>query len=96
MRSHLQRHAAVVTENFKEAVTRRVFESDEVKTFWTWLSNEWKDEDSKLLFRMVVELFVTVRGFSYASAWIEQRHKISTAQTESRPTKDCKINSASF
>ena len=80
VRSHLQLHAAVVTENFKEAVTRRVFESDEVKTFWTWLSNEWEDEDSKLLFRMIVELFVTVRGFSYASAWIEQ-HKINTAKT---------------
>ena len=80
VRSHLQRHAAVVTENFKEVVTRRVFESDEVKTIWTWLSNEWEDEDSKLLFRMIVELFVTVRGFSYASAWIEQ-HKINTAKT---------------
>ena len=44
------------------------------------LSSTWDEESSKILFQMVVDLWPTVRGYSYSSAWVE---KYKVAQKKS-------------
>ena len=47
-------------------------ECDEVKYHWNMLSVSWELEEGKALFPMITELWVTMCGFAYASAWVEQ------------------------
>ena len=36
------------------------------------LSSDWSDGNAEVLLYMIIDLWVTVHGFSYASAWIEK------------------------
>ena len=78
LRRHLHTHQ--MPPNFKEVVSKEIHESEEVTHHWSLLADNWEEDDSQLLFEMVVDLFVTMRGFSYASAWIEE-YKAATANT---------------
>ena len=50
-----------------------VIEGDEdVKLRWAEVSDEWEPEESQILFAKIVNLWVTMRGFSYASEWMEK------------------------
>ena len=53
-------------------MTSAIMDSKEVKLHWTTLAAEWESCEAKLLLEMVVDLWVTMRGFSYASAWLEK------------------------
>lgn len=54
--------------------------NNDVKRHWITLSAEWEPEDSEILFTMILDLWVKMRGFSYASQWME-RHKQQTKKT---------------
>ena len=43
-----------------------------MKCHWDALSENWEVEEAKALFPMITELWVTMRGFAYVNAWIEQ------------------------
>ena len=47
---------------------------------WSLIAATWDDEVAAKLMTMIVELWVTVKGFSLASAWIE-RYKGATKKT---------------
>ena len=47
-------------------------QSEDVLFHWSLIAATWDDEVAAKLMTMIVELWVTVRGFSLASAWIEQ------------------------
>ena len=78
LRRHLHTHQ--MPPNFKEVVSKEPHESEAVTHHWSHLADNWEEDDSQLLFEMVVDLFVTMRGFSCASAWIEE-YKATTATT---------------
>lgn len=46
-------------------------ECDEVKYHWNTLSVNWEAEEGKVLLPMIIQLWVTMRGFAYVSAWVE-------------------------
>ena len=54
-----------------DAVMKEIAESDQVAFFWSLLNEEWQEESSVALLHMVVSQFLKIRGFSYASSWIE-------------------------
>ena len=62
---------------------------DDVQFIWLLVTAEFEIEDhdiNEALLQNVVELFVTVRGFSLASAWLEkfkQKTKKPTKKTKS-------------
>ena len=66
--------------NIKKDLIDAINSSREVQLHWSTLSFEWGPDEARVLFEMIVELWVTMRGFSYVSAWIE-RHKDSTKKT---------------
>ncbi|KAL5471163.1 hypothetical protein EMCRGX_G029250 [Ephydatia muelleri] len=55
-------------------------QSEDVLFHWSLIAATWDDEVAAKLMTMIVELWVTVRGFSLASAWIEQ-YKGATKKT---------------
>ena len=59
-------------ENFKETVKAGILENEDVQFHWSILSAEWNIEEEKALLPMILDLWVTIRGFSYASAWNEK------------------------
>lgn len=53
---------------------------DAVQTKWSDLSEEWEEEEATVLLKMIIELWVTVRGHSTAGAMMET-HKIENKQS---------------
>ena len=41
-------------------------------SFWSVVSGEWEEEVGSVLLEMIVNEWVSIRGFSFASAWIEK------------------------
>ena len=55
-------------ENF--ATTIR--DNEDVQFLWTMLSAKWEKGSVTSLLQMVVTQWVKIRGFAYASAWLEK------------------------
>ena len=77
IRSHLQGCKPV---NFITDIAPAVKSNEDVLFFWSMLSCSWDEESSKTLFQMVVDLWLTVCGYSHSSAWVE---KYKVAQKKS-------------
>ena len=60
-----------MTEEFKVTVVSAMTESEDVLFHWCMLSAETEEEDAKIVFDMLVDLWIPVRGFSFASLWVE-------------------------
>ena len=48
-------------------------DNEKVKFYWTIVGVDFEEDNEAVyseLLRRIVELFVTIRGFSYASAWL--------------------------
>ena len=63
--------------NFKTYIDKQVLENEDVAFYWSILSAEWEESDSQALLELVVNLFLTIRGFSYASLWMKKYKKES-------------------
>ncbi len=66
--------------NFKKEVTKVVLENEDVTFYWSMLSADWEEEDSQALLELVVDMFITVGGFSYTSAWMDGEIQSSQCQ----------------
>ena len=42
--------------------------------YWSLLSAGWETEEEQALLSLVTDMWVTIRGFAFVSAWVE-RHK---------------------
>ena len=51
-----------------------IIANDDVNMYWSILSGNWQEEEAALLIKMLVDHWITIRGFSFASAFME-RHK---------------------
>ena len=38
---------------------------------WAMLTAEVEKDDAKAVFKMIVNLWITIRGFGFASSWLE-------------------------
>lgn len=73
------------TDAWHEEVTKLIEDSKRVKIHWDEVASEWEAEDSELLFKMVTNLWVTMRGFGYVSMWMEkwkQENKSTTQKSK--------------
>ena len=68
-----------MTEGFKSTVVKAIMENEEVLFHWCMLTAESEDKDAEVVFGMLVDMWITVRGFSFASQWLEvyKREKIN-------------------
>ena len=56
---------------FKEKVTESIVKDEDVLFNWLMISGEWESNEADILFKMIVDLWVTIRGFSFTSSWVE-------------------------
>ena len=63
-----------------EHITTAITENEDVLFLWSLVSADWEDSSASELLQMVVNQWVKIRGFSYASAWVEQ-YKVAQKQT---------------
>jgi len=63
------------SSNLKSTLQDAVGISDDVLFYWSMVSANWGEEESKALFAMIVELWITIRGFGFTSTWME-RYKL--------------------
>ena len=72
VREHLHANKIpAMKDGYKSMVIKAITESEDVKFHWCLLTAECEDEDSKAVFDMIIELWITVRGFSFTSGWLE-------------------------
>ena len=69
LRFHLQASEA---DGIKEKAVKKILDSEEVNFHWSEIAINWEEEEAGVLLEMVVSHWVTVRGFSYASAFLEK------------------------
>ena len=69
VRKHLK---SSVTSTQKKQIVDSVCENDDVLFYWCMLAVESEDAVAEVLLRMLVELFVNLRGFAFTSTWMEQ------------------------
>ena len=53
-------------------VFRKLMTNEDVEHYWDTLSINWSEEDRVLLLSMIIDHWITVRGFAYTSAWMEK------------------------
>ena len=68
----------VLSQDTKQAM----LQNDNVQFFWSVVSGEWEEEVGSVLLEMIVNEWVTIRGFSFASAWIEKFKQEAKMTTE--------------
>jgi len=72
-------------EKNKERIIKELVLSEDVQFYWLIVGADFDEDDQDVhreLLRRIVELFVTIRGFSYASAWLEKYKQESKKGTQ--------------
>ena len=76
VRKHFTRtNAHKLTDTSKHSLIRAINENEDVMFQWCIMTAGAKDGDATLLLHMIVELYITLRGFSFAASFIEQYKK---------------------
>ena len=65
-----------------EDTKQTIIQNDNVQFFWSIVCKEWEGKVGDILLEMIVNEWVTIRGFSYASAWIEKFKQATKVTTE--------------
>ena len=53
----------------KDNLLQSILADEDVLFFWSILAAEWDTEEEQALLPMLAELWVTIRGFSFAKSW---------------------------
>ena len=74
-------------DTFKKVFIKKVMEDEDLQFYWALTSQDIDSpEDCEQLLSDIVSLWVTIRGFSLASTWMEeykQSHKKTTQKAAS-------------
>ena len=58
--------------DIKRAAIAAIISDEEVLFYWSMVAYNWEDDVSDILLEMIVNNWVTVRGFSFTSAFMEK------------------------
>ena len=78
MRSLLQSISTSETEGIKQKAIDCIIKKEDVNFHWSILTANWGDNESNALLHMLVNHWVTIRGFSLAGSFMvkyKQKHK---------------------
>ena len=84
VRQFLDRHTSQLIK-MKEELCKIILNDEDVLFYWAIVSAGWDIEGSNVLLAEIIEHYVTVRGFSFASGWMEkykQAHKRSIQKSK--------------
>ena len=63
--------APSISDGSKETLVEHISCDEDVLFFWSILSAEWEEEEERTLFTMIIEMWITIRGFSFAKSFLE-------------------------
>ena len=69
-------------ENFRSILASAIVHNEDVLFFWDIIRTEWEEEVSSILINRIIEKWVTIRGFSIASSWLEKYKKATKTFTQ--------------
>ena len=75
------------TQNHKDKLISRLVSSEDVQFYWYIATADFDIGDEKPhseLLKYIIDLFVTVRGFAFASSWIEKHKQFGKSQHKDR------------
>ena len=70
-RSLLQ-HNTLVTEEINDTLMTNICKNDDVLFYWANIVSNWGDNEANALLQLLVQHWVTIRGFSSASSFVEK------------------------
>ena len=76
-------------------ITHRLVNNDDVQFYWCMIAANFEVDDldtHSTLLNMIVDLFITIRGFSYSNAWMEKFKQQEKTTTQSLRRKLCTDN----
>ena len=79
LRSHIG------AENICKEAASHIKTSEDVHFLWDIISTNWEENVASLLLNQMVQLWIQIRRFSYASAWVEMykvTHKKTTQKSK--------------
>ena len=74
-----------ITTDLRERVKESVLSDEDVLFHWSMLTTDIEDDRAEILLVMLVDLFITIRGFSFTKSFMElykQRTKKSTQKSK--------------
>ena len=77
VRIHLQ---SLLNEANKKQKIIQELDNENVQFYWLIVGTDFEEDNQEVhseLLKRIVELFVTMRGFSYASAWLEKYEQVA-------------------
>jgi len=63
-----------------EEMKLKLQQSASVEFIWYIISADWQDDSSAYLLKSIVDMWITIRGFSLTGAWME-RYKVANKMT---------------
>lgn len=79
VRAHFRAdNTSLVKAGLKDHVLASIVEDDNVQFYWSLIGGKWLEEEAEELLRLLAEKWITLRGFSFASAFTElykKQHK---------------------
>lgn len=72
LRKHLNPSCASETSGVKGVATTAVKEDEDVLFYWSLISINWGEEEAEALLNFIVDHWITLRGFSFTSAFMEK------------------------
>ena len=69
--------AESISDGIKSVLMETISGDEDVLFFWTILTAEWEGEEEKVLLSMVIELWITIRGFSFARSFLEMYKQLN-------------------
>ena len=61
--------------SIKAKLKELIQSDDDIHFYWAIVSVGWEEEESQVLLEQIIQEYVTIRGFSFASAWMEKYKK---------------------
>ena len=70
-RSLLQ-HGTMLTEGINDKLTTNICKNNDILFYWAIIASNWEDNEANALLQLLVQHWVTLRGFSSASSFVEK------------------------
>ena len=66
-----RRHLQSMEQPCMSSVKNKVVEDEDTQFYWSIISANWEDETATTLLKMIMDMWIKIRGHSTANAWFE-------------------------
>lgn len=71
VRQYLSRDMSKLRK-MKPGLQEKIASKDDMQFYWALVSAGWDEEEGRALLEQIIDQYVTIRGFSFATGWMEK------------------------